>query len=188
MSGCPGAGKSTLAQGIGHALGAVVLDYDVLKSALLDAGTPANTAGSYAYATLRKTAASLLAQRFRVVLDSPCYYQELLDGGIRLAEEAGARYHYIECVVGGMAARDVPTATNLEEVSRRLRTRASLASQRRDLHVGPPGSASMDKSTGETLFRSWITGMKRPTDDCYLLIDTSKPEAECLEAALTFLS
>ena len=38
MSGAPGAGKSTVAHAIGRRTGAVVLDHDVTKSALLEAG------------------------------------------------------------------------------------------------------------------------------------------------------
>lgn len=40
MAGMPGAGKSTVAHGIGRAFGCPIVDKDVIASALLDAGIP----------------------------------------------------------------------------------------------------------------------------------------------------
>jgi len=45
MAGAPGTGKSALAAALGQQIGAVVLDKDVVKSALLDAGIGWETAG-----------------------------------------------------------------------------------------------------------------------------------------------
>jgi predicted kinase len=128
MSGVPGAGKSTLARTIGRHTGAVVLDHDVVKTALLEAGVPWPDAGRASYQTLQVLAKSLLDQQHSVVLDSPCLYQDLLDAGLRVAEETGACYRYVECVVD-----------DFSEIDRRLRGRTSLSSQRAALDA-PPAS------------------------------------------------
>src|SRR2546423_608664 len=112
MSGAPGSGKTTLAHAIAGRIGAAVIDHDVTKSALLAADVPAAIAGRASYAVLDALAQHLLAQRHSVIFDSPCFYEELLERGQRLARQAGAQYRYIECVV-----------EDLHELDRRLRTR-----------------------------------------------------------------
>ncbi|WP_165356756.1 AAA family ATPase [Nocardioides zhouii] len=81
MSGIPGTGKSTLAARLGERLGYVVLDTDVVKSALLRSGIPLEQSGRATYAATLDVAAHLLAQGQSVILDSPCRYPELLDAG-----------------------------------------------------------------------------------------------------------
>jgi predicted kinase len=49
MSGVPGAGKTTLAHAIAPRIGAVVIDHDVTKSALLEAGVPVALARPASY-------------------------------------------------------------------------------------------------------------------------------------------
>jgi predicted kinase len=176
MSGCPGAGKSTIARAIGRRTGAVVLDQDVIKSALLDADVPFDIAGKAAYETAHALARSFLDQRRGVVLDSPCYYQVLLDKGLELSATAGARYRYIECVV-----------EDLEEIRRRLATRMPLRSKCADLGPAPGDQARRSHgATGEELFRDWIRDMKRPSHS-YLRIDTARPLAACMAEVFTFL-
>jgi predicted kinase len=70
MSGCPGSGKSTIACAIGEKLPAVVLDHDVLKSALLENGVETEKAGGVSYGSLRAMAGSILRQGFSVVRSS----------------------------------------------------------------------------------------------------------------------
>ena len=173
MSGAPGAGKSTVAHAIGRRTGAVVLDHDVTKSALLEAGLAPGVAGRASYLTLRALVRSVLNQGISVVLDSPCYYQELLDAGLRMAEEAGACYRYVECVVEDLA-----------ELRRRLQHRSPQQSQIVDL----TGARATDEGpfAGEELFREWIRNMKRPSHS-YLRLDTSRPLVECLPLVFDFL-
>ena len=176
MSGVPGAGKTTVARAIGRRTGAAVLDHDILKSALLESGVPWAAAGPASYRALRALARSLLDGGVGVVLDSPCFYQELLDAGLRLAEETGACYRYVECVTEDLA-----------ELSRRLRGRAPLRSQRVDLGVASADLAGGETVPGEELFRDWIRNMKRPPHS-YLRVDTSRPLADCLPAVFAFLA
>jgi predicted kinase len=53
MSGVPGSGKTTIAMAVSQATDAVIIDHDVTKSALLDAGVPAAIAGKASYEVLR---------------------------------------------------------------------------------------------------------------------------------------
>ena len=173
MSGCPGSGKSTIARAIGRRIGAIVLDHDVLKSALLENGVETQKAGGVSYGSLRAMAGSILDQGFSVILDHPCYYEQILQGGLQLAQRTGAVYRYIECVID-----------DLDEIRRRLKHRASLASQLDDIAV--PDQYWDQSSSGAELFKKWMRDMKRPTHS-YLKIDTSLPLPQCLETVWTFL-
>jgi predicted kinase len=175
MSGVPGAGKSTVAREIGRRLPAVVIDHDLLKTALIEHGLPFAETGGLSYAISRTLTTSFLEQGLNVVLDSPCYYPEILDSGLRMAAAAGACYRYVECVTEDLA-----------EVGRRLRGRVPLRSQRVDLHLPPMDRGGGEELTGEELFREWMANMKRPAHS-YLRLDTSRPLAECLAEVFAFL-
>jgi hypothetical protein len=166
----------------------VVLDHDVLKTALLDAGLPAGAgdpvtdpedlgsgpggAGAAAYAVAFSIAAGLLADGRDVVLDSPCYYLTVLRDGQAVARGAGACYLYVECVT-----------EDLGELARRLAARPGRRSQCRDL---APASAAPAPVSGEELFRAWMAGMRRPGQG-YLRLDTSRPVAETVASAVAFV-
>ncbi len=174
MSGCPGAGKSTIAREIAQRKGAVVLDHDILKSALLEANLSWQSAGPTSYRVLQALAQSLLDQGVSVILDSPCYYQEILDYGLRMAKASGACYRYIECVTD-----------DLKEIRRRLQSRPPLLSQCVELGTAP-GAPKVETMSGEELFQEWIKNMKRPAHS-YLKVDTSQPLKECLTKVFSFL-
>jgi predicted kinase len=96
LSGVPGTGKSTLARGLARSLDLVVLDTDVLKSALLSRDVPFAAAGPATYSAVLALAADLLDQGRSVVVDSPCRYRELLESGRSVAAGAGAEYRLVE--------------------------------------------------------------------------------------------
>ncbi len=174
MSGVPGAGKTTLAHAIAPPLGAVVIDHDVTKTALLGAEVPVSLAGYASYMVLDALARHLLQQAHSVIFDSPCLYDELLMRGQQLAKEAGATYRYVECVV-----------TDLDELDRRLRTRQRLPSQLAGVRV-PPTAGSGKTETGDHAFREWMANMKRPAVP-YLVLDTSRALEVCSNEALAYI-
>jgi predicted kinase len=158
MAGMPGSGKSALARVIGHATGAVVLDKDVLKTAVLEAGVEEGLAGPAAYEAFFGLAGHLLGQGHAVVLDSPSFYAEIPAKGAALADGRHVPYYFIECVC---ADRD--------ELARRLRERPRLASN--------PGEEALELDV-ET----------QAPAEAYLRIDTTQPLDRCLALALDYLA
>ena len=126
MSGAPGSGKTTIAQAIAAETGAVIIDHDITKSALLEADIPVSLAGRASYEVLGSLARHLLAQGHSVIFDSPCFYDNLLRRGQQLAKTFGATYRYIECVL-----------EDLDELDRRLQTRPRHRSQVTGVRTSP---------------------------------------------------
>ncbi len=117
MSGWMGSGKSTLAAAIAKATGAVVLDHDTTKSAVMASGIPHQQAGAASYEVLFALAADLVAQGRAVVIDSPSVYASIPERGMALAAAAGVGYFFIDCVC------------SVEVADLRLTTRAARPSQ-----------------------------------------------------------
>ncbi|MEZ4705716.1 MAG: ATP-binding protein [Caldilineaceae bacterium] len=174
MSGAPGSGKTTVAHGLARETGAVVIDHDVTKSALLAAEIDVATAGRASYVVLDALARHLLQQGHSVIFDSPCLYAELLARGQKLAAEAGAAYRYVECILN-----------DIDELDRRLRTRQRWPSQIKGVYA-PPVPGSGKTLSGRPRFEHWIANMKRPDGD-YLVLDTARPPAICVAEAIAYV-
>ncbi len=174
MSGVPGSGKTTLATALSKELGAVIIDHDITKSALLASDIPPSLAGPASYNVLFALAPYLLSQGHSVIFDSPCLYENILVQGQTFAQCAGAQYRYIECRVD-----------DLEEIDRRLRTRAHLPSQIDGLYK-PASKGSGKTGDMKALFREWVDGMKRPAEG-HLLLDTTQAIESNLEIALIYI-
>lgn len=160
MHGQPGSGKSTLARALGRALHVIVLDKDLFKSALLDAGIGADAAGPAAYGVYFAVAATLLAQHRSLVLDNPVFWPDALAHSRRVAAAAGARYRMIECV-----------CPDQRELARRLQSRDAMPSQpRTPLDLAQyPGAAAV------------TAGAER------LTLDTTRPFHQILAEALAYV-
>lgn len=119
MSGVPGSGKSTLARQIGKATGAIVIDHDIVKSALLKSLDARNldvrTTGSVSYDIEWALIDFYLSQGHCVIFDSPCFYQEMLEKGQGLSKKHQANYKYIECYLDDYI-----------EINKRLKTRQRM--------------------------------------------------------------
>ncbi|MET9318157.1 AAA family ATPase [Kribbella sp. NPDC003505] len=165
MSGVPGSGKSTVAAHVVAAHGAVAVDYDVIKSAILDAGFDLAASTKAAYETMYGLARHLLTQGHHVVMDSPCFWPRIVTEGMSIAAAQGATYKYIECQV-----------TDLQVVDERLRRRPRLRSHRPTLNDLPKDVAG-DPVDGEALFREWMTRIERPATE-YLALDMHRPLAD----------
>ena len=174
LSGVPGSGKSTLARGLSAALGLVVLDTDVVKSAMLSRDLGVGAAGPAAYGVALALAADLLAQGHQVVIDSPCRYPALLESGQEVAEAAGVPYRFVELWV------DDPV-----DLLPRLDARVPRPSQVASSSDPVPGT-EWEHGTAEATMRAWQDQLVRPRDG-YVRLDAALPPDELLRAALTGL-
>jgi len=157
MAGVPGSGKSALARLIGASTGAVVIDKDVLKSALLDTGASEELAGPASYEAFFALAGHLLGQDRSVVLDSPSFWESIPKRGTAIAAERAVPYYFIECHCPDEA-----------ELRRRLRERPRMRSN--------PGEDVLN-GLPET----------HTPHGAYLRVDTTEPLERCLELALEYL-
>lgn len=162
MSGLPGAGKSTVSAHVVATYGAVAVDYDVLKSAVLDAGFDLAGSTKAAYEAMYAMARHLLQQGHDVVMDSPCFWPRIVAEGTGIAAAHGASYKYIECRI-----------TDLDLLDERLRRRPRLRTNRPSLDVPPPDTGG-DPVDGRKLFREWMDRIERPPAD-YLQLDMHRP-------------
>jgi predicted kinase len=159
MHGEPGSGKSTVARELGRRIGAIVLDKDVEKSALLRMGVSEELAGPASYEAFFAHARALVEQGQSIVLDCPVFWESIEVRWRELAAVAGSPAILIECVC---ADRD--------EIVRRLATREALESQpRAPLDPTPrPGS--------------------RPTAfQPRLALDTRRPLSELVDKAVAYV-
>jgi len=99
MAGLPGSGKSALAAEIGRRTGAVVIDKDVIMAGAMRAGVAKEDSGAVAYEVGYDLAASILSSGHSVILDSPANFVRIREQGNAAADDAGAGYYIIECVV-----------------------------------------------------------------------------------------
>ena len=120
MHGLPGSGKSTIAMALARETGAIVLDKDVIKSALLRWGLEDRDAGGASYQVFFDQAADLLRRGHPVILDSPVFWAEVERKSAAVASDAGVPYFLIQTVCPDEA-----------ELRRRLASRPALASQPR---------------------------------------------------------
>ncbi|MFD1677633.1 AAA family ATPase [Alicyclobacillus fodiniaquatilis] len=167
MSGFPGSGKSTLAKWIAQSTNAVVIDHDVVKTALLaslDSDMDPNRVGGIAYSVEWSLIDFHLSQGHHVVHDSPCLYDELVDKGTALAKKHTAKYKYVECVL-----------ENVHEVNKRLTSRQRMVSQ---IH-------SIDLP--QERFKEVLNRSKKPDDVECLRVDTSQPIDEYIGDVLLYL-
>lgn len=175
MSGVPGSGKSSVASALVRERGFVSLDHDTVKSSLLDAGLPFNEAGSASYTVLFAVTQDLLRQKQDVVIDSPCFHNDVLRRGNAAARHHSAVYAVIECITA-----------DIDIINLRLKSRSPLRSQRPSVEEGPRDLAKSDLEDGKQLFGRWISGMKRPSRN-YLQLDTSGNLDLCCIRAIEFV-
>lgn len=91
MSGFPGSGKSTLAREISQTTGAVIVDHDISKTAILESLSSqgytmeGKVIGQLSYEVDWSLVYYYLSNGHSVIMDSPCLYRNLLETGLELA-------------------------------------------------------------------------------------------------------
>lgn len=172
MSGVPGSGKSTLSRMFAKEINAIIIDHDIVKSPMvgdfaIKNNVPPNELGKIAYDIDFALADFYLSQGMNVIIDSPCFYDTLVEKGNKLAEKYNVKYKYIECFLD-----------DITEINRRLQTRNKLPSQ-----IHSVNSAHI----GEDSFIKLIHGMKKPKGD-YIVVKTNTPVEMYLPQVLEHLN
>ncbi|MEH7443609.1 AAA family ATPase [Bacillus sp. JJ1122] len=154
MSGFPGSGKSTLARNISKLTGALIIDHDIVKSALVhtlnEAPIDPKLAGKISYNIDWSLIDFHLAQGQSVIFDSPCLYEEMVEKGTQLAEKYDASYKYVECYLD-----------DIEEINFRLKNRERMISQ-------------IEEIQSEEAFKFTIANSKKPAGYPYLVVNTGQ--------------
>lgn len=157
MHGYPGSGKSTIARAVGRALPAIVIDKDVISSALMRAGVKPALMGAASYESMRGLASRLLEDGHSVILDSPCFWPLIEESSRALAAHHGATWVMLQ------------TICPVDVVDKRLAECSRLESnpERRDLGPMKPGM--------------YIPDCRR------MALDTMRPIAENVTIALAYI-
>lgn len=176
MAGAPGSGKSTVANLLAQSINGVVISHDLIKSFFLENDICFEKASKLTYDFDWVLAEDLIKQGRNVIIDSTCYYEQIVEQGSALARKYGLAYEYIECKVG-----------DLEVLDGRLRSREPMRSQRAAIDRPPP-DATADRHKGDqrALFKQKFENSIRPPGD-YLIVDSTDSREECLGHILKHL-
>ncbi|WP_419961705.1 AAA family ATPase [Psychrobacillus sp. BM2] len=167
MSGFPGSGKSTLARQVLQKTGAVIIDHDIVKSALLhsieEVAIDSNLAGKISYNIDWSLIEFHLSQGQDVIFDSPCLYQEMIDKGTYLSKRYNVKYKYIECYL-----------SDIYEINSRLKNRERMISQIKEIK-------------SEVAFKSTIENSKKPFGYKYMTVDTGQPLESYIQDVMNYI-
>jgi predicted kinase/RimJ/RimL family protein N-acetyltransferase len=161
VSGLPGTGKSTIADGISRARRAAVLSVDPVESAIARAGVARLfETGLAAYLVVEAAGDAILACGVEVVVDAVSSVEPARDLWRQLAARRGVPMRVIVCELGDAAV-----------------ARERLASRDRGLAVGEPAWADHEARRGE--WTRW------PEE--HLVLDALEPPASNVQRALAWL-
>ena len=182
MHGLSGSGKTTIAQGLLEALGAVRLRSDVERKRLfgldpeartgsgLDAGLYAPGASERTYAHLAECARELLAARYPVIVDAAFLKRSQRERFAELARDAGAAFAIAACTAApatlrarvGLRERAASDASEagLAVLARQLATAEPLAAEEAahvfsidaERSVGAPEAAALAQRLGLEIY------------------------------------
>ena len=148
MAGFPGSGKTGLAELIASETGAIVIDRDVIKNAMLGFGLEAKILAEVSYNITFELAKKYINGGKSVIVDTPCFYKEIVQRGVRLCEGTKVHYKYLECLV-----------PSYEVIQSRLQSRQALNTQ-------------IQTTTEENYYRTFDQSIK-PEHRTALTVDTS---------------
>jgi predicted kinase len=166
MSGYPGSGKSTLAREITKRIPGVILDHDIVKTAMmksLNGVVGFKEIGQVSYDVEWTLVDFYLSQGHSVIMDSPCLYDLMIEKGTNLAEKYKVKYKYIECYLD-----------NFEEINRRLKTRQRMISQ-------------IEECISEEALRRAIEKAKKPIIHEHMQVNTKEPIESYIEEVIEYL-
>ncbi|MDT9727140.1 ATP-binding protein [Xylanibacillus composti] len=167
MSGFPGSGKTTLSRRVAQITGAIIVDHDTSKTALLKAAEGHDielwVIGKFSYTVDWELIDFYLSQRKSVIFDSPCLYPEMIFNGLNLSSKHKVNYKYVECYLN-----------NRTEINRRLKARDRLISQ-------------LESTTQESFDASINNSQKPPSNVEYLTVDSSQPLDTYLDKVINYL-
>ncbi|MER2006966.1 MAG: AAA family ATPase [Psychrobacillus sp.] len=168
MSGFPGSGKSTLARQIARRTGAVIVDHDIVKTALLNSTNKHEVKlemeGPITYDIDWALIEHYLSLGHEVIYDCPCLYEEMITNGTMLAEKYKVNYKYVECYLN-----------NIQVINDRLQNRERKKSQ-------------IQQVSSEKEFLKTVNGSKKPPNHKYLLVDSSQQLESYLEDVMHYLN
>jgi predicted kinase len=159
VHGEPGSGKSTLARALAPRIDAVVLDKDIIKSAILRGGAGEQLAAPAAYEVYFELAEDLVRQGRSIILDNPVFWPRVEERWLALSADAGCSPLLIECVC---ADRD--------ELVRRLATRNGRESNPKE-----PLDLLRRPGAVETRFQPRLT------------LDTTRPIEQIVQEAVAYV-
>ena len=166
MSGFPGSGKSTLSRQIAERTGAIMIDHDIVKTALLQSieeiQIDSKLTGKISYNIDWSLIEFHLSQGQNVVFDSPCLYQEMVDKGIALSKKYDAKYKYVECYLD-----------DFQEINFRLKSRERMMSQ--------------ISEASEENFKYTLVNSKRPANYEFIVVNTSEPIDSYINEVLHYI-
>jgi predicted kinase len=162
MAGFPGSGKSTLAKEISKHIDVVVIDRDVIKSSMTEAGVGADIVANASYSVTFSLCRFYLSIGKSVIIDTPCYYDESLENGMSIAREYNAKYKYIECRL-----------EDFEEINSRLKSRTRVISQ-------------IEAAEKERFLRA-LDKSKKPANGDFLVVDSSLPIDTYIDKVLCYI-
>ncbi|AWE07145.1 ATP-binding protein [Lysinibacillus sp. 2017] len=167
MSGVPGSGKSTLAREIAKRTGCIIVDHDIVKTALLNSMEEINMDGKLAGKISYNIDFSLvdfhLSLGQNVILDSPCLYDEMIEKGTKLSAKYNANYKYIECYL-----------EDFTEINHRLKSRQKMLSQ-------------ITEFQSETNFYTTLQGSKKPLVNGSIVVNTANILESYIEDVMRYV-
>lgn len=167
MSGFPGSGKSTLAHEIAKRTGCIIIDHDIVKSALINSidegAIDGKLAGKISYNIDFSLVDFHLSLGQSVILDSPCLYEEMVNKGTKLAEKYNVKYKYIECYLD-----------DFNEINKRLKNREKMVSQ-------------IAEVKSFATFQSTLLNSKKPANTNCIVVKTDQSLESYIEEVMDYI-
>jgi hypothetical protein len=130
---------------------------------MIESGVDLDIVASASYDVVFSLCKYYLGINKSVIIDTPCFYDDLVGNGICIADEYDAEYKYIECRV-----------EDFEVVNNRLKSRKR--------------SISQIPSTEKESFLGAMDKSKRPTKTDYLIVDSSLPIESYIQKVLNYIA